>query len=78
MSTDLSQIVARQMLKLPPEDQRKVADFVEELANPKHLTLMEKIDAIRERVPPEVWDKLPTDGAENIDHYLYDHPKKTR
>lgn len=78
MSTDLSQLVARQMRTMPIEDQQKVAEFVEGLANPKKLTLMEKIDAIRSRVPAEAWEKLPVDGAENLDHYLYGHPKKPK
>lgn len=76
MSTNLSQIVARQMLNLPPEDQQKVVDFIEELSNRKPLTLMEKIDARVKKLSPETLALLPTDGAENIDHYLYGHPKK--
>ncbi|NOT49526.1 MAG: hypothetical protein HOP17_17520 [Acidobacteria bacterium] len=64
------------MQTLAPEDQKKVADFVEQLAHPREITLMEKIEAIRSRVPDEVWEKLPTDGAENLDHYLYGAPKK--
>ena len=27
-------------------------------------------------IPAEEWQKLPTDGAENHDHYLYGAPKK--
>lgn len=78
MSTDLSQLVARQMRNMRMEDQQKIADLAEELANPKKLTLMQKIDAIRSRVPDEAWEKLPVDGAENLDHYLYGHPKKPK
>ena len=27
-------------------------------------------------VPPEAFDRLPTDGASQVDHYLYGHPKR--
>ena len=29
-----------------------------------------------ESVPQADWDKVPTDGAQNLDHYLYGHPKR--
>lgn len=32
-------------------------------------------EAIKD-VPPEEWEKLPTDGAINHDHYLYGSPKR--
>jgi len=28
------------------------------------------------QVPPEEWEKVPRDGAENLHHYLYGAPKK--
>ena len=30
---------------------------------------------MKQQVPPEEWEKLPTDGAKNKKHYLYGHPK---
>jgi hypothetical protein len=27
-------------------------------------------------VPPEAFEKLPKDGASQVDHYLYGHPKR--
>ena len=27
-------------------------------------------------VRPEAFDRLPTDGASQVDHYLYGHPKR--
>ena len=38
-------------------------------------TLWDEIDKLRAQVPPEEWDKLPTDMAKNVDHYLYGHKK---
>lgn len=27
-------------------------------------------------IPAEEWEKIPADASENLDHYLYGHPKK--
>lgn len=32
----------------------------------------------RKRVPPEEFAKLPKDGADEHDHYLYGHPKRSQ
>jgi hypothetical protein len=40
------------------------------------VTLWQKIDELIEKVPSQEWAKLPKDGAENVDHYLYGAPKK--
>ena len=39
-------------------------------------SVLEVADRIQESAPAEVWEKLPTDGAQNVKHYLYGHPKK--
>jgi hypothetical protein len=41
-----------------------------------YRSIWEAIDAIMCCVPAEVLDRLPEDGAEQHDHYLYDSPKK--
>lgn len=76
MHTDLSQLVAEKMQTLPLEEQQKVVDFVENLAQPKPKTLLEKIEERVSKLSAETLEKLPTDGAENLDHYLYGEPKK--
>ena len=38
--------------------------------------IWERIAARAAEVPPEEVDKLPADGAAQIDHYLYGHPKR--
>jgi antitoxin component of MazEF toxin-antitoxin module len=43
---------------------------------PSHPTLGERIAALAEALPSEVLDALPADGAAQIDHYLYGHPKR--
>jgi antitoxin component of MazEF toxin-antitoxin module len=46
------------------------------VVGPVRLTLAERIAAITADAPPEELDKLPTDGAAQLDHYLYGHPKR--
>lgn len=38
--------------------------------------IWERIAARAAEIPPEELDKLPTDGAAQLDHYLYGHPKR--
>ncbi len=81
MPTDLAQVVAEKMQVLPLEKQQIVLEFVvsiEETEKPKKQSLLDKLEVISKRVPDEIWEKLPVDGAENIDHYLYGAPKKKK
>ena len=32
---------------------------------------------LRKSVPATEWEKLPTDGAEQLDHYIHGSPKRT-
>ncbi|MEK9136975.1 MAG: hypothetical protein AAB393_07625, partial [Bacteroidota bacterium] len=66
------------MRMLPLEQQQEVMAFVQELVQKRALrkTLWEKIDERIKQVPPEIWESMPTDGAEQHDHYLYGAPKK--
>jgi hypothetical protein len=43
---------------------------------PRKLTIEEKILARAMQTPPEERAKIPTDLAENLDHYIYGWPKK--
>lgn len=42
----------------------------------KHESLLEMFDRLRDSVPPDTWDNVPTDYAKNYKHYLYGHPKE--
>jgi len=78
MSLNIEQAVIEKLRVLPPEQQREVLAFVEELAqkNAPRKSIWEKIDKIMESVPPEALNELPADASENLDHYLYGAPKK--
>lgn len=45
-------------------------------AAPEHKPIWEVVDELRKNVPPEEFAKLPKDGAEQLDHYLYGSPKR--
>ena len=37
--------------------------------------LLELVDELHRKYPPETLEPMPTDGAMNYKHYLYGHPK---
>src|ERR1700678_4556495 len=44
-------------------------------AVPAYKPIWEVVDDLRKSIPPEEFAKLPRDGAEQLDHYLYGSPK---
>ena len=60
---------------LPPDRHEEVLRFVESLT-PSRKPLLEEIREIYQDIPDAEWEKLPRDGSENLDHYLYGAPKK--
>ena len=42
----------------------------------KAHSVLETADRIRHSAPAGIWDNLPADGAQNVNHYLYGHPKE--
>src|SRR5438045_3072082 len=44
---------------------------------PEEQTLGEWIAGLARDFPPEVLDRLPTDGASQHNHYIYGTPKRT-
>jgi putative addiction module CopG family antidote len=49
---------------------------VETTSSPRRKRISEVFEAIRQEVPKEEWDRLPVDGAEQHDHYIYGLPKQ--
>lgn len=43
---------------------------------PVHKPIWERILERTAAIPDEEWDKLPVDGAEQHDHYIYGTPKR--
>jgi antitoxin component of MazEF toxin-antitoxin module len=44
--------------------------------SPARPPFWERIAALTEDAPPEELEKMPADGAAQLDHYLYGHPKR--
>ena len=71
--------VLDQARKLSPEEQRELAEkLLEENKQPpaEGKPIWEVLCEIGSQVPPEDWDKVPSDGSINVDHYLYGAPKR--
>lgn len=39
-------------------------------------SILEMFERLRNSVPPDAWDNMPTDLVKNKKHYLYGHPKE--
>lgn len=64
-------------LKMQEEISMKEAT-TETTALPEQKSIFEiLLEGMKQDIPEEEWEKLPTDGAENHDHYLYGAPKKS-
>lgn len=84
MAANLENKIQEKVKALPPEQQQRVLSLVEEMLSEKEATqdrlavrpLWEIAEEISSQVPLEEWEKLPADGAEQHDHYLYGSPKR--
>ena len=45
-------------------------------SRPGLLGLLDFVKELHESMPPDAWDDLPTDLAQNKKHYLHGHPKE--
>jgi Arc/MetJ-type ribon-helix-helix transcriptional regulator len=46
------------------------------LTVPADKPLWQKFEEIAAGIPKEVWDKIPADSSEQLDHYLYATPRR--
>ena len=80
MSTDSQHTIQEQVRVLSEDEMLRVLNFVKNLRREKTSPQAKPISAIFEDLSREVsleeWSELPSDGAENHDHYLYGAPKK--
>jgi len=79
MSSSIEEAIVERLRALDATEQKRVLDFVEGIERQKSQpakSLWDVIQDIVKDVPDEVWERLPTDGSEQHDHYLYGSPKK--
>jgi uncharacterized protein YyaL (SSP411 family) len=76
------QIVEQQIVEkiqtLSDKEREQVLQYVEDVLSKRNrkATLGEKIQNLTAEVADEVWEKIPSDGSEQHDHYIYGTPKK--
>jgi putative addiction module CopG family antidote len=61
-------------LKILQESEEKITRQVDPTDD--NLPPWQRIQQIMESVPDEVFDRIPTDGSEQHDHYLYGSPRR--
>lgn len=83
MSVNLEQAILEKIQALPDDKQQEVLALVDEMLEEDQKQPREKVGPIWEiitelsaQAPMEEWEKLPSDGAEQHDHYLYGSPKR--
>jgi hypothetical protein len=85
MSANLEQAILEKLQALPDNKQEEVLALLDAMLKEKHeppssenvRPIWEIITELSAQVPMEEWEKLPRDGAEQHDHYLYGSPKRT-
>jgi hypothetical protein len=83
MSSNLEQEIGKKVQALSDAEQQRLLNIIDELLDeaqtPRPSTarpIWEIFEQLSQQVPPEEWSKLPSDGAEQHDHYLYGAPKR--
>ena len=83
MPTEIAETIFEKVKNLSLKQQQDVLEIIEEkisalpnLRNTDSRPIWEVIAEISSEIPDEEWEKLPSDGSVNHDHYLYGAPKK--
>jgi hypothetical protein len=85
MSANLERAILEKIQALTDEKQQEVLALVDEMLKAEQRSQLPKntrpiweiIEELSSEIPLEEWAKLPTDGAEQHDHYLYGSPKRS-
>ena len=82
MQPEIAQTIFEKVKILSLDEQKEVLEIIEKKVSVSQKKdsrpIWEVIAEISSQVPDEEWAKLPVDGAENHDHYLYGAPKKQK
>ena len=80
MQSEIAQTIFEKAKILPLEQQREDLAVVEQKLEQNQLNnlrpIWEVAKEISSQISDEEWEKLPSDGSINHDHYLYGAPKK--
>lgn len=75
MQSDVAETIYERVKELPLEKQKEILEQIQAIADSEAPSIWEKLRAHTEHILDEDWEKLPVDGAEQHDHYLYGTPK---
>lgn len=82
MQTEIADTIYKKVKTLPLAKQEEILELIEEKISSAEKKdtrpIWEVAKEISESVPLEEWEKLPSDGSINHDHYLYGSPKKEK
>ncbi len=81
MLTNSGETITEKVRMLSEDRQRQVVELIDELLKEKQAgtdarPIWEIFAELSAQVPAEEWGKMPSDGAEQHDHYLYGAPKR--
>lgn len=81
MSTNSGETITEKVRMLSEDRRRQVVELIDELLKEEQAgtdarPIWEIFAELSAQVPAEEWSKLPSDGAEQHDHYLYGVPKR--
>lgn len=77
MHSDVTQEIMEVVRVLPEEKQRLILEQAEAMAREeKKPSIWDRIRAHAANIRDEEWERMPKDGSEQHDHYLYGTPKK--
>ena len=76
----LREDIIEQVKTLPDDQLPEVLRFVQSIttADRSGPSIEEKIAAIVDEKPKEIWKDVPADGARHHDRYIYGQPKQDR
>jgi len=73
---DMVAAAVRDYLRRSGEQPRQDTAAAPSENSAKRKPLWERAAELRQSIPEEEWAKLPVDGAEQLDHYIYGSPKR--
>src|SRR5262245_30834497 len=74
--TDAASLLVQRLKQEQEQEQAQQPPASHTEASPTYKPIWEVVDDLRKGIPPEEFAKLPRDGAEQLDHYLYGSPKR--
>jgi hypothetical protein len=82
MNPELAKKISDKIATLPEDEQEMVLEYIESRIELRSRTerderpIWEVLTEMSDAIPLEEWEKLPSDGSVNHDHYLYGAPKR--